>query len=686
MEPEAPSKVRVSAPLDRSSEESHLRFTPELSDILIPGMGTVELLSSDETERQKRRRRRKKKKLLQGPGPVQSTHFVSPTMDPQSVYGFSLKHIDAPWRHLMTYTLQWETGHGFIQQFGRTSKDVSDLTSSSTVNPAQRSHEISAGTSLSEPLQSLKSGSSASKSSLSLTPPSGLRGPLTMDIHLVPLDTAKTSELVLSRIPVSVGQVTLQLRTEVPTGWYRLLINFWDEGISERPREARQKKLRPEPWDLSTSRLISGPGKAKINSGPRQVGLWRGADAIEVTNLDMANGEWREFVDTLSQETMQERIGSTNELWRKAELRRSIHSNQKAMQGFRPFVDSAGPQKEGWGHWISAYVRPWLPTGDKTGDGSNLSIDDGKASNNALESTERAYRRTQFDQTSFRFKEALNIVVERDLYPDYTQEELEEMEGELVEKRQQLAQDRKNNKNDPHFSQKDKAKDPAYVQKQSTMAARLQLRKALGLWGEQHSDSREVGKEDKRQPKPSPRNLKIRIENGKVAMPVDAVVGWRANRERTVSWEVTDELVADGIIMDIELIKVLSPVSPVRKNDWQHLQRADPAASEDQKEEHRDLLHQGSSQPKVEKAQAFVPQQLQLQLQQQHLSRAALLTDHIPGHWGAMLVRIPAWVDSGAYQIRLSGVGRQRVQWEDVSQPFWVHSDPYLYIHSKTPS
>ncbi|KAG0367132.1 hypothetical protein BGZ54_004342 [Gamsiella multidivaricata] len=430
---------------------------------------------------------------------------------------------------------------------------------------------------------------------------------LLIDIHLVPLDPARPSELLLSKIPLSVLRARFHLRTEISPGWYRLEIHFWDKGRNSDHQGTTTTEALDKHgvWDLSTSSLVQSPGVAKSMAfdsiQAREVGIWRGAEAIEVTTLSPEFKEWSEFVATTSDKVHQERWSAVDA----GEFDSVIYSQQEQQQQ----------------HQRSTYENPFQLS--KAARGFSAELHDmimgliygvGRADATSFE-------RADFPQETFRFKEAMDIMTGRDMAPDFVDEELEEMqeEGSI-------------------------GKD---VQETWNTAIE-QLNGLMTVWDDTSPDNADDDVMDQNESYGAPStdliDFGVRIEHGREIIQPWTSTTWRANRDRTVSWQTSDGLVRDRMLLAVELIK--APDVSVEAGSVTGTRVRTRA----------ELAKESLKQP-----------------------CEAVLTDRVPASWGAVVVRMPTWVLTGAYQLRLKGVGGQGTEWADVSQPFVVQSDPYLY-------
>ncbi|KAF9115944.1 hypothetical protein BGX27_005636 [Mortierella sp. AM989] len=561
--------------------------------------------AKDTSAKKTKKKKKKKKVFTGGPPPIRRGQFRRPTFDQQSLSEFFLSPVDTPWRHRMTYSLEWNIGPQFLDQIKAAQRD-NDLDDSLVFPEHKPNMPLDKGD---DQFKEMTEGIAVTQK------------PLSMDIYLVPLDPAKPNELLLSRLDVASGQAKIQVRTEIPLGWYRLEIHFWERAIQVdndgRTSNANQGK---EVWDLSVSSLISSPGHAKPNATPtREVGVWRGKEAIEVTTLIPEFKEWTEFVETVSQESKQERwnteefagLNSQIDLaQRRRERKQAILEEHRSEEEFRmpkPSVDSSGLKNQ----MKSLVLRLW---------GTSKSV---------VLPEPTSFERTLFPQESFRFKEAMAVVANREGTPDFHEEELEMMEEEEEEEERQHV--------------------PS-LRKLAWNQAMEELGDLAAIWNERMTEETNEDDDglDQNESYGSPptglSDLEIHIENGKTTVQPGMLMTWRENRDRTVSWRITDTMNRDDVLLTIELIKAPGVINPSVTDDSHRM-----------------------------KTRAEL---IQKSLQQERLS---LLTDRVPGWWGAAVVRMPTWILPGTYQLRLKGVGKQGVEWADVSQPFVVQSDPYLY-------
>ncbi|KAF9209599.1 hypothetical protein BGZ49_003086 [Haplosporangium sp. Z 27] len=441
--------------------------------------------------------------------------------------------------------------------------------------------------------------------------------PVVMDIHLIPLDPAKPTELLLSRLDVTSGRATIQVRTEIPPGWYRLEIHFWDEGSKDDYRTLINNSGKDKAWNLQTSNLISSPGHAKpINTiMAHEVGVWRGNEAIEITTLTPELAEWTEFIETISQEARQERWNLANfdgldfasaEAQRKRKLREMILEEHRSEEEFRMpniFIDTPRIHDR----MKSLVLGFW-----------------GKSKTGVPPDPLSSFERTNFPQEKFRFKDAMVVMSNREGTPDFLEAEIELMD-------------------DKDKEEEAKGNGPS-LERIAWGKAMNELDSLMDIWSET-TEIREAvgGLEENKSNDVSPSGLSdlhIRIEHGRDTVPEGSPTAWRSNRDRTVSWQTSD-LIPDDVLLAIELIEA----------------------------------------PKVNEEDDSLVMETRAELIQESLQqkRFALFTDRIPISWGASVVRMPTWVLPGTYQVRLTGIDSRGKKWVDVSQPFVVLSDPYLY-------
>ncbi|KAF9303795.1 hypothetical protein BGZ74_003031 [Mortierella antarctica] len=393
-----------------------------------------------------------------------------------------------------------------------------------------------------------------------------------MDFFLTPLDTARTNELLVTRVPIERQNAQFEVRTDIPPGWYRLQINFWDRGSAVPGiHKETQNFGEHEPWVMENSLLISEPG---------------------VTSLDPEFQEWDEFLD-LAEKEHQRQIA-----------RQEVLSRLQTQEEYDRYRSKA----------------------------AHLDLNEFSVLIVEPTTTTTTFERTEFPQDTFRFKDALAEVANRDMPPDFSADEIMDLQEQ--DEMPTYAPDRL-----------------AAVQIQNT------VEEVLGIWREEpvDDDALDENEDFGALPPQGLTDLQLRIEHGgKVADRMEKIE-WRANRDRTISWQTSKELVQDEALFAVELIHTPPVVV------W-------PSNMEKEKEEEGGEALQPVTANRASLIQGALRE-----------PQVALLTDHIPGSWGAIVVRIPAWVRPGVYQVRVTGTGRRGVQWADVSQPFEVKSDPYLY-------
>lgn len=700
----------------------------------------------------KRRKKRKKKKLVldeQGreveqrevvvePVPVQGRQYLGPVYEQKSLPGFHMAAIEAPWRYRMSYTLDWTVDEDLRER----------IEEGLTIAEARRQEQT-------------RRYEAATTQPGATVNDEGIKGPmeekqrlrvgseLVMDFQLIPLDQVKSNELLLTRVPVSSLQAHIQLQPEVLEGWYRLQIQFWEEPVPSSPDcdlfassssddngedNGYDKNGKDRDWgEASDSVLLSSSGRLneKIwtnNCFPRQVGIWRSAEAIEVTRLGQQDLEWEEFIETLSRETRQERwsleeFSSSKPSERTSRERQMaiLREEHLAIEEFReprPVVvdgsgDGGGRWGRGWGmrlgrlsgirHQIKGFLvhPPWGSNNSNKAatatEPETSSSTAGAGSPPAMRSSfssappvpplrrgqdKRTYERTVFPQDSFRYQGFVGPNI-KDVIPDFLVQELEEFEDaetDALEARQERIEQRKkqlkevgHNDEDVEVEEDDIAIypmsewDPEITRLQELMDVwngGALLKKRDGDVGGDSMQQEEIAKvvadKDEDEEEENEQELILegersrrvrgglnpRIWQGAIETDSQVPVTWRSNRDRIISWRMPQQSsLQAAFLLDIELVK--TPENPKeQQTTWT-----------------REMIAQAS-------------------LDQQPV--VVLLTDRVPITWGAVQVTLPAWMPTGTYHVRIRGVrdAGGGVVVEDVSQPFVVLSDPYLYSYS----
>ncbi|KAF9421808.1 hypothetical protein BGZ94_008734 [Podila epigama] len=612
-------------------------------------------------ERKKRRKKKKKQDGPFGPPPRRLAPFSGPVFSQQSMDGFELSPVQDLWQHQRVYSLDWKFSPDFY----------------SSVQQQLKGHG---------------------------------GGGITMDIMLVPLDTARTIELLLSHVPLERSNAQFRVAKEIPPGWYRLQINFWDSGRpkpdndiinnnsdsdsiypsnkhnnqdNSSPSKIVKSALnffgqrigtgtssssrsnsgssndhhdRKEPWTMETSNLVYGPGQRKPLSldaiefyWPQQIGVWRGSRAIEVTTLDpvttsdslkndvsMTEVNSNMDTDTNNKEGGPQEYPVISGQGPKSQSQSQDHVIMKAQdQGVNNQHRLSAPISHTWPAYFNLHeYEPLTEVAQRT-----------VAKKEEEEEEEEVKEGELFEKDSFRYKEQLGAVAHRKMPPDFSQDEMEDLlEG--LEKSLPYAKE-------DHEVWQD-------VQEKAE--------KVLEIWREEEGKDMMVsedgdGMDENEAYGVAPKGLtelEIRIEHGKDIAERNAMVDWRANRDRTIVWRVSDALVEDQALFSIELIQTLDLVESTLSSS--------------------SSLQSSTGTPELDRDQNKIGKRPKsLVASSLREGRVALLTDKIPGSWGAMVVRIPAWVKPGVYQVRVSGTGHRGVRWVDVSQPFAVQSDPFLY-------
>ncbi|KAK5814944.1 hypothetical protein F5H01DRAFT_367348 [Linnemannia elongata] len=699
-------------------------------------------------KRRKNKKKKKKKPVLdeQGrevvqqevmaePVSVQGRQYLGPVYGQNSLPGFHMAVIEAPWRYRMSYTLDWTVDEDLRERIeegltiaeARRQEQMRRYEAATTQPGATVSDERITGPVVEK--QRLRVGSE-----------------LVMDFQLIPLDQVKSNELLLTRVPVSSLQAHIQLRPEVLEGWYRLQIQFWEEPVPSSPdcdlfaSSADEDKGKDNGYDkdgkdsdwgeASDSVLLSSPGRLKEdiwsnNCFPRQVGIWRSAEAIEVTKLGPQDLEWEEFIETLSIETRQERWSLAESTSSKPSERTSweqqkaiLREEHLAIEEFREpkpvVVDESGDGGGRWGwelglgrlsgvhHRIKGFLAhpPWgsnnsnkaatateVETSSFTADAGSSPVMSSSASSAPpapplrRRQDKRTYERTVFPQDAFRYQEFVGPNI-KDVIPDFLVQELEQFEDaemDALEARQERIEQLKKQLKEGGQNNEDvkvEVGDEVIYPMSEWDPEIAGLQELMDVWnggallkrdGDVGGDSmqqdeiaelvtdRDDDEKDENEQELIPQveqggqargALNTRIWQGAVETDSQAPVTWRSNRDRIISWRIPQQSPHQTtLLLDIEL--VATPINP----------------KEQQMTWTREAI-----------AQVALDQQ----------PPVALLTDRVPATWGAVQVTLPAWVPTGTYHVRIrgmSGVGGGPVV-EDVSQPFVVLSDPYLYSYS----
>ncbi|KAG9061448.1 hypothetical protein KI688_007439 [Linnemannia hyalina] len=702
--------------------------------------------------RKKKNKKKKKKPVLdeQGqvviqqevvvePVQVQGRQYLGPVYEQKSLPGFHMAAVEAPWRYQMSYTLDWKVDENLRER----------IEEGLTTAEARRQDQMWR-------YETAKTQPGATVSDEGFTGPvvekQRLRvgSELVMDFQLIPLDQVKSNELLLTRVPVSSLQAHIQLRPEVLEGWYRLQVQFWEEPVPSSPDcdlfasssddygedNGYDKDGKDRDWgEASDSVLLSSPGRLKEdiwtnNCFPRQVGIWRSAEAIEVTNLGARDLEWEEFIETLSRETRQERWSLAEFSSSKSSERTSwgqqkaiLREEHLAIEEFRepkPVVvngsgDSGG--RWGWGlgfgrlseirHRIKGFLaHPLWGSSDSnkaatateqetpsSTASAGLSPVMSSSSSSAppippvpplrRRQDKRIYERTVFPQDSFRYQEFVGPNI-KDVIPDFLVQELEEFEdaemdalearqGRLEQRKKQLKEAGKNDE-DVVVEEEDVAIypmsewDPEIARLQELMdvwnsgallkkrdgdvdgdSMQQEIEEVVADQDDEEEDEKENEQElilEVERGVQARNGLNPRIWQGAIETDSQAPVTWRSNRDRIISWRIPQQSSHQAtFLLDIEL--TATPIDPKeQKTTWT-----------------REMI-----------AQAALDQQ----------PAVALLTDRVPVTWGSVQVTLPAWVPTGTYHVRIQGVSEVGggVVVGDVSQPFVVLSDPYLYSYS----
>ncbi|KAF9927414.1 hypothetical protein FBU30_003272 [Linnemannia zychae] len=303
----------------------------------------------------------------------------------------------------------------------------------------------------------------------------------------------------------------------------------------------------------------------------------------------------------------------------------------------------------------------------------------------------RPYRRTIFPQDSFRYQKFVGPNI-KDVVPDFFLHELEEFEDvvtdafealqERIEKQQNLQKlqmDQENQNEEIMIKDEEIAIypmsvwDPEIARLQMLMdvwnnGAPLKKRedsneatdgKAIEEVNGQDEKDKEEEEEDVDQEEEEEdeamiletesvqgvRGLNLKIWQGAIETDPWVATTWRSNRDRIISWRIPPSIhiLGDSLLLEIEIVATPVFQQSNHVSQWT-----------------REMI-------------------VNVALRQQQPS-SILLTDRIPITWRAMQVKIPAWVPTGIYHIRVRGVSDDGSRFvEDLSQPFAVLSDPYIY-------
>jgi len=494
-----------------------------------PPSDTTIALDSTTDQKPKSKKKKNPRKDLNVTPRLRVAPFHGPTFDQGSISAMRMGTIQMPWRHRMAYDIEWTVEPDLLEKMSSTP-----------------SHTI------------------------------------TMDIHLVPLDLGRASELLLTRVPAISSRAKVHIRSEIPEGWYRLVFYFWQEPSGQNE--------------------------------PERIGVWRGPDAIKVMTLAPDDLEWDEYIATVSHETKQEALGKDAMVGRPESL--SLRRQRQALQAEfakekrqrEEFQLPSEGQMQGHGHPLGVLSRLWKAVAVPL----KLAPD-----------SQSPYLRTSIPQDSFQLKKHLALS-DREGVPDFTEVELEEVLA--THTKHQIVTD----------------EELGQLDQMMTVWNNNQENQDKSFTGEDIQDDDGMDEDESfGRPLDGLSDLQIHIENGRDVVSHSEALAWRANRDRTVSWKTSPVLEEDNPLMVVDLIATPEPQSG------------------------------GSTRPPSTRAEL-----IQKSLEQ---PRVSLLSDQIPGSWGAVMVRIPSWVPQGIYQVRVRGSGRAGIQWADVSQPFFVQSDPYLY-------
>ncbi|KAF9142707.1 hypothetical protein BG015_000699, partial [Linnemannia schmuckeri] len=685
-------------------------------------------------KRRKKKKKKKKKVVIEGqevvqeevppPPPVQGRQYTGPAYEQRSVPGFRMAAIEAPWRYRMSYTLDWTVNPDLREliEEGLTSAEARRLeqarryeASTTTHLGASENDEGILGPAVVE--QRLRIGSE-----------------LVMDFQLIPLDHVKSNELLLTRVPVSSLQAHIQLRPEVLEGWYRLQIQFWEEPDPSSPDcdlfSSSSSLLNNDDsdkddkdWEENTdSILLSSPGRLKEgmwahNCFPRQVGIWRSAEAIEVTRLEPQDLEWDEFIETLSRETRQERWSlsefSTSKLTEhtsREQQKAILREEHLAIEEFReprPVVvkgdgDSGG--RWGWGLGRLSGIRqrikgflanpPWRNNSNSNSNKAATSTESG-ASSSAIgaelpglspsssstppapslwrRQEKRMYERTIFPQDSFRYQEFVGPNI-KDVIPDFLLQELEEFEDATMDaleaQQERVEQQKKQLKEVVRNEEGAVEEESVVIYPMSVWDPEIErLQELMDVWNAGPLLRKRYGDVDSSDSveEESEEAVADQNDNDKgEEEPILEVEGGRGRAKRGLNpriWQGAIETDSQVPVTwrsnrDRIISWRIPPQLPLQTTLLLDIELvASPVHSEGQQ--------MGWTRETI--TQAALEQQ----------PAVTVLTDRVPVTWKAVQVTMPAWVPVGMYHIRIQGVndvagagrGDGGVVVEDISQP-----------------
>ncbi|KAG0313760.1 hypothetical protein BGZ97_009925, partial [Linnemannia gamsii] len=695
-------------------------------------------------KRRKKKKKKKKKVVIEGQDvtptpeeipppapPVPGKQYQGPMYEQRSVPGFHMATIEAPWRHRMSYTLDWTLDSDLGGQIEE------GLTRAEAMRQAQARQY--------EDTHHGVNGDKETPTTPAVVEKQKLRtgSELVMDFQLIPLDHVKTNELLLTRVSVSSLQAHIQLRSEVLEGWYRLQIQFWEEpdptsldcdlfSSSATDRNNRSDKdgkdNKDMDWNSTDSILLDSPGRLKLDTWtnkcfPRQVGIWRSAEAIEVTGLGPKDLEWNEFIETLSRETRQERwslaefssqssspTGRTSRELQKAILREE-HLAMEEFREPRPVVvaETKGG-RWGWGigqlsgihHRIKGFLAnhpPWgtnsnkemANTATEPATSSSTADGDGSSSTSTPELSlrrrqrqeKRPYERTIFAQDSFRYQEFVGPNI-KDVVPDFLVQELEEFEDaemDALEARQErILQQKKQQQQDGQKVEgvvvEEEGEDVLIYPMSEWNPEIARLQELIDIWN-------------------AGTLLKKRDSDGDSGDSME-----ERSSEEVVVDRIDQEEEEEELILEVEGGEKRLRGQRLNPRIWQGAIETDSYAAATWRS-NRDRIITWQISPTLNlqdtllldielvATPTFSQQNQQTTRTRETIVQAvlekpsvALLTDRVPVSWKAVQVTLPAWVPTGTYHIRIRGVsevvGSGGIAVEDVSQPFVVLSDPYL--------
>ncbi|KAF9166730.1 hypothetical protein DFQ26_007066 [Actinomortierella ambigua] len=591
----------------------------------------------------KKKKKKKKKNQRWGPPGTRDVRFKGPLINPASFPGLVLQPIQSPWRHSIVYEIDWSFDPSTLEEFMYAHLPDSDGTRE-RISP---------------------------------------QGPYTIDVKLFPLEPGKNVEPLLINVPLTTpeapnvaqkGTLKIPLRSDIPVDWYRLDIQIWDMGYRHQPDESEITPAEIEALDWKKSKEAAAAAAAAADE-PVDSELEAGNADLDVS-LQRTFWSIASWIVSGPGQPRRQRGTTPN-----VSERREDMTTQSERKNTR-FVNNGFYNKRRVAAWRGTDVILVTTLPQDTPEWSEFMRNSREDLQEKLESkyaddpaelarklelahletveyleAAKEYRMPRpqmrfvkqadgsFDERPGDWDEKKDVVEPSTRVPPpdpvLDEDDLEEIEAAKPEAEKE--KERRDRQHLEHwlegwFGPATSEADNSFEKEDGLASAPLIIRDDQETSSDAAETIRGAGQ------------LNIQVEYMNRVLSHHRLFTVPANADRVVSWQTPDGLVADKVIFSLELIQ-LPPEHIITKIPEQIPERI-------QDRMRPDLLRKALDVP-----------------------HTALIIDRIPGSWGAISVRIPSYVSQGPYQFRLHGTSKDGRQWADVSQPFMVLNDPFIYSY-----